>query len=405
MTITVTNNFPENASMATIDSLKLRGDLTALKDALPLFKLVRQDQDIAILEEIAQRFKCFKDVIVLGTGGSSLGGRALCDLADGPETILHFYDNIDPHTFKRLFKKIDLKTTGVIVISKSGSTAETLMQKMVCLQQWQAQSLPIKDHFLVITEPTENAMRVLAQSYDIPTLNHPTDIGGRFAVFTLVGLLPAVIAGLNVFQFRKGALDCLTALDNSLIDHPAVQGAFHQQALLNQGKTISVLMPYVDRLNTFALWYRQLWAESLGKNGQGTTPIAALGTVDQHSQLQLFLDGPKDKFFTVLTTNHNDPEFTITTPLDHSNISLFNQKTMGQLMIAEQQATMDTLKNNGCPLRHIHLDEVNEYTMGHIMMHYVLETLAMSSLLDVNAFDQPAVEEGKILTRQYLKAA
>jgi glucose-6-phosphate isomerase len=405
MTITITNNFHDNISQATLDSLKLRSDLTTLKETLPLFKMVRTDQDIAVLEEVAQNFKRFKNVIVLGTGGSSLGGRALCDLADTSEPTLHFYDNIDPHTFKRLFKKIDLKTTGVIVISKSGSTAETLMQKMVCLQQWAAQSLPIKDHFLVITEPTENAMRTLAQSYDIQILDHPTDIGGRFAVFTLVGLLPAMIAGLNVYQFRAGALDCLRSLDSSLMEHPALQGALHQQALLSQGKTISVLMPYIDRLNTFALWYRQLWAESLGKNGKGTTPIAALGTVDQHSQLQLFLDGPKDKFFTIVTTNHVDPEFTITTPLDHSNISLFDQKTMGQLMVAEQQATIDTLKNNGCPLRHIHLDEVTEYTVGYMMMHYVLETLAMSSLLTVNAFDQPAVEEGKILTRQYLKAA
>ncbi|MBW8310301.1 MAG: hypothetical protein K0M45_11835 [Candidatus Paracaedibacteraceae bacterium] len=405
MTITITNTFQENTSLATIDSLKLRSDLITLKDTLPLFKLVRQEQDIAGLEEIAQRFKRFKNVIVLGTGGSSLGGRALCDLADDPETTVHFYDNIDPHTFKRLFKKIDLKATGVIVISKSGSTAETLMQKMVCLQQWEAQSLPIKDHFLVITESADNAMRTLAQSYGIQTLDHPTDIGGRFAVFTLVGLLPALISGLNASQFRKGALDCLTSLDTALMEHPAVQGAFHQQILLNQGKTISVLMPYIDRLNTFALWYRQLWAESLGKNGKGTTPIAALGTVDQHSQLQLFLDGPKDKFFTIITTTHTDPEFTITTNLDHSNISLFNQKTMGQLMVAEQQASIDTLKNNGCPLRHIHLDEVSEYTMGYMMIHYVLETLAMASLLDVNPFDQPAVEEGKILTRQYLKAA
>lgn len=403
MTISIRNHL-STADLNSINLDTLQKDLADLRDNLPLFHLVRQNSDLADLEDIACKLRQFKNVIVLGTGGSSLGGRALCDLADTNSTALHFYDNIDPDTFKRLFNNLDLKTTGVIVISKSGSTAETLAQMMVCLKYWEDQSLTIKDHFVVITEPAQNAMRQLATSHEITILDHPANIGGRFAVFTLVGMLPAMIAQLNTGKFRSGARQCLELLDNSsLIGHTAVQGALNQYNLLQQGKTISVLMPYVDRLHTFALWYRQLWAESLGKNGKGTTPIPALGTVDQHSQLQLFLDGPKDKFLTIITTTHQDPGFTLSTNLEHPNISLFNNKTMGQLMMAEQQATIDTLKNNNCPLRQIHLDKIDEESLGYMMMHYVIETLAMSLLLDVNAFDQPAVEEGKILTRQYLK--
>lgn len=387
------------------DLSTLHQDLTSLKDELPLFRLVRQHGDIDILEEAVQKFRNFKDMIILGTGGSSLGGRAICELSEQSLPHLHFYDNIDPHSFKKLFKIINPETTGVIAISKSGGTAETLMQMLVCIKHWMTHSLSIKDYFLVITEPTQNAMRELATAHSINILEHPTDIGGRFAVFTLVGLLPAMIAGLNAQEFRCGALKCLEDLDQKLLDHPAVQGALLQYKLLQQGKSLSVIMPYIDRLNTFALWYRQLWAESLGKNGKGTTPLAALGTVDQHSQLQLFLDGPKDKFYTVITSTHCDPEFTVAAALTHPNIALLNSRTMGQLLEAEQQATIDTLQNNGCPVRVIHLPEITEAVIGYLMMQYVIETLAMSSLLRVNAFDQPAVEEGKILTRNYLKAA
>lgn len=401
MSINIKTNI-QSASPIASDS-SFAKELVNLAKNLPLFKLVRQFSDLDALVSIADQFKKFENVIVLGTGGSSLGGRALCDLADTSGTSVHFYDNIDPHTFKRLFAKMNLKTTGVIVISKSGGTAETLMQTLVLINQWSNANLKIKNHFLVITEPTNSGMRELATTYDIQTLDHPADIGGRFAVFTLVGMLPALISGLDIHQFRQGALDCLTELDTAPLNHQAVHGAQLQYNLLDQNKTISVIMPYVDRLATFALWYRQLWAESLGKNGKGTTPIAALGTVDQHSQLQLFLDGPKDKFFTILTTNYDSSDFTITIPSTHKHLSLFNQKTMGQLMMAEQMATIDTLTNNNCPVRHIQLEQINEYTLGQLMMHYVIETLAMAILLKVDAFDQPAVEESKVLTRNYLQ--
>lgn len=377
------------------------------RSELPLFKLIDQESDIALLEAIAANIrKSYKDVIILGTGGSSLGGQSLYALATTSSPRLHFHDNVDPDTFLKLFAMIDPKTTKVIAISKSGNTAETLMQLLACIQHWRQQNLAIKDHFLIITEPGQNAIREVADRYDCQALDHPTDIGGRFAVFTLVGLLPALIAGLNANKIRQGArrvLDEITKSKEAEECKPLL-GALLQKALLGQNIDVAVVMPYMDRLAIFAMWYRQLWAESLGKNGKGSTPIRAVGTVDQHSQLQLYLDGPKDKFFTVITMNHAGDHFKIQADsFNHNALTIFNGKTMGQLMQAEQQATIDTLVNNNCPTRVLHLTHLDEEVMGELMMHYIVETLAMAYLLEVNPFDQPAVEESKVLTRHYLQ--
>jgi glucose-6-phosphate isomerase len=160
------------------------------------------------------------------------------------------------------------------------------------------------------------------------------------------------------------------------------------------------MMPYADQLRLFALWYCQLWAESLGKEGKGTTPVAALGTVDQHSQLQLYLAGPKDKFFTLIAPRWEGKGDEIESAL----VPEFTHKTMGDLFSAELKATYETLKRNHCPVRLITLDKMGEESLGALMMHFIIETILTSYLEEVNAFDQPAVEEGKILAREYLAA-
>lgn len=378
-----------------------------LRSTLPLFKLVDQEADLPSLQSVAEQIRMgFTDVLILGTGGSSLGGQALCTLStSGPR--LHFHDNIDPHTFEKLFRDIDPRQTAVIAVSKSGNTSETLMQLLVCLNHWMpvVGESHIKDHFWIIAEDQNNGIREIAATYDIPCLEHPNDIGGRFAAFTMVGLLPALIAGLDALKIRQGArqvLDHVASASKAIMADP-IHGALMQYGLVKEGFSQSILFPYVDRLEIFALWYRQLWAESLGKHGRGTTPIQAMGTVDQHSQLQLYLDGPKDKFFTVLTMDHNHQLFNLgNLPYGHPSLAIFKDKSMGELLVAEQKATIDTLDNNECPTRVIHLQKLDELALGALMMHYVIETLAMAYLLDVNPFDQPAVEESKVLTRRYL---
>ncbi len=183
-------------------------------------------------------------------------------------------------------------------------------------------------------------------------------------------------------------------------DVPAAVGAALSVAL---GKPIAVIMAYADRLERFTRWYVQLWAESLGKDGKGTTPIGALGPVDQHSQLQLFIGGPRDKLFTVVTTS-----FAGRGPRIEADLAKlagepdFAGKTIGDLVAAQGRATAETLANNGCPVRTIHLDRLDETSLGELLMHFMLETIITAHLIGVDAFDQPAVEEGKVLAKKYL---
>ena len=390
--------------------------LKAARDdaSLPMLLLPSKIDDLAPLQAVADQFRAeFNDVVVLGTGGSSLAGQTICALADrgfGPllgAPRLWFMDNVDSDTFRALLAALDLARTGFLVISKSGSTVETLTQMLVCMEAVAHQaSSDIGHHFTVVTEPSDNVLRRLASRHSIATLDHDPDVGGRFSALSLVGLLPAMMAGLNGAAVRRGAAQVLDqALAGSPPEEipPAVGAAISLGLLRQRGIATTVLMPYADRLANFGLWYRQLWAESLGKNGTGTTPIRAVGTVDQHSQLQLYLAGPADKMFTVIILDCAGTGATIDTGLAaDETLDYLCGRTMGDLMAAEQRATAEALARNGRPTRVIRLAPLDENVLGGLMMHFMLETIIAARLLDVDPFDQPAVEESKALTRRYL---
>jgi len=354
------------------------------------------------------------DVLILGTGGSSLGGQTLYALADQPlgpaHPRLHFVDNVDPFGFERLLDRLDLERTGVVAISKSGSTAETLCQFAVILEAMieAVDESRLAGQAAVITEPKESPLSALAERWRLPSLKHDAGVGGRFSVLSVVGLLPALLAGLDAAAFREGALDVLEAAlgpDGERPESPA-GGAALAVLLAERGYSQSVLMPYVDRLADFGLWYRQLWAESLGKEGRGTTPIRALGPVDQHSQLQLYLQGPADKLFTLirLETRGQGPRVSPKI-VDDPRLAYLAGRPMGDLLDAMARATAETLVRNGRPTRLLTLTRLDEFVLGGLFMHFMLETVLAAELLKVNAFDQPAVEEGKILAREYLAAS
>jgi glucose-6-phosphate isomerase len=239
----------------------------------------------------------------------------------------------------------------------------------------------------------------------VPVLEHDPGIGGRYSVLSNVGLLSAAVLGLDIKAVRAGAAAVLAPVlaGKKAAEVPAALGAALNIALARQGKTIAVLMAYADRLERFSRWYTQLWAESLGKDGKGTTPIGALGPVDQHSQLQLFIAGPRDKLFTVVTVASAglgpriDPELA-----RRAGEPELGGKTIGDLVAAQGRATAETLAKNGCPVRTIHLDRLDEHSLGALMMHFMLETIIAARLIGVDAFDQPAVEEGKVLAKRYL---
>lgn len=382
-----------------LDKYLKSGALLKFREAYNSGKLgplsqVEQSGEIQSFQDVAQKFKDLERVVILGTGGSSLGGQAIYALASQQKPRLHFIDNIDPHTFSTLFQTVDPKTTGILAISKSGSTVETLMQVLTCMKHFKT------DHYMVITEPTDNPLRRLANENKWTCLDHPTNVGGRYSCFSVVGLLPLILAGLDPYAFRRGAKAVLSGHLNS--EEPPALYAAAMAVYLEQhrGKTLSVMMPYADQLNLLSSWYCQLWAESLGKQGKGTTPVRALGTVDQHSQLQLYLDGPKDKFMTLLAPHWKGQGEEI----DGAFLPEFQGKTMGDLFDAELKATYKTLIANQCPTRLITLNKIDEESLGGLMMHFMIETILASYLLDVNAFDQPAVEQGKKLAREYLAA-
>jgi glucose-6-phosphate isomerase len=389
---------------------------------LPLLRLPAARDDLAQIRAAADRLKAgASDIVLLGTGGSSLGGQTLAQLAghavpgigllrEGPR--LHFMDNLDADSYGALLAKLPLATTRFVAISKSGGTAETLMQTIAALAAVKAAGLEgrIGELFLGVTEPAaagkRNGLRALLGAYRVDMLDHDPGVGGRFSVLTNVGLLPAAVLGLDVAAIRTGAAAALAPVleRRSPAEVPPAVGAALAVALSEtRGKRLAVMMAYADRLERFTRWYVQLWAESLGKDGKGTTPLAALGPVDQHSQLQLYIAGPRDKLITVITTAAAGRGPRMAADLaELAGEPDFAGKTIGDLAAAEGRATAETLAKNGCPVRTIHIDKLDEASLGELLMHFMLETIIAARLLGVDPFDQPAVEEGRVLAKRYL---
>jgi glucose-6-phosphate isomerase len=389
--------------------------------SLPLLRLPAARDDLAAIGDAARTLSAgASDIVLLGTGGSSLGGQTLAQLAghavpgpaaEGPR--LHFIDNLDPDTYGHLLARLPLATTRFLAVSKSGGTAETLMQAIAALSAVRDAGLDgrIPELFLGLTEAAKpgrrNGLRALFDAHRVAMLDHDPGVGGRYSVLTNVGLLPAALLGLDLAAIRAGAAAALAPLleRRPPREVPAAVGAALAVALAQTGKRVAVMMAYADRLERFTRWYVQLWAESLGKDGKGTTPLAALGPVDQHSQLQLYIAGPRDKLITIVTAGAAGRGPRVAADLARlAGEPDLAGRTIGDLAAAQARATAETLANNGCPVRTIHLERLDETSLGALLMHFMLETIIAARLMGVDPFDQPAVEEGKVLAKRYLAA-
>lgn len=389
---------------------------------VPLFALPGRRKDIEPAMAIVETLKKdTSDLVILGTGGSGLSGQALAQLTgwgtpgyrpvEGAPHI-HFFDNLDAVTMAQALGQMDLRTTRFLAISKSGGTAETLMQVLTAMSALEAAGggKYIKHHFAVLTESAGdgggNPLRKLAQAYDFPTLDHDPEIGGRYAVLSNVGMVPALLFGLDPQALRAGAGTVLASLldGTSARDLAPAAGAALSLTLAEEaGITATIITAYADRLSKFTYWVRQLWAESLGKQGKGTLPVAGLGPVDQHSQVQLYLDGPRDKFFTILTVADRASCPTVDETFARAaGMADFAGRTMDELVNAEAKATTDTLAARGCPVRSLTLPRLDEQSLGALFMHFMLETVIAAGLMNVDPYNQPAVEEAKILAKKYL---
>ncbi len=399
--------------------IRARGAAERLKQKhaagnMMLTTLVSERDDLEVLKVFAASLtKDTTDLVILGIGGSSLGAQALAQLtgwglpgyqthADRP--TIHLPENLDPLTFERLLDSCDLRTTRFLIVSKSGGTAEPLTQMLAAMTAIEKAGggKHLKQHFFVLTSPGDkNSLRQFAESHGFPILDH-ADIGGRFSVLSNTGLLPAAVLGIDGEKLRRGAAATLEATltdDNSPV---ALCAATTVGLLEERGVSLSALTSYDDRLQRFGLWFRQLWGESLGKEGKGLTPLAGVGPVDQHSQLQLYLAGPNDKLHTIITRDVKGDGPVPVSDFVAGPLSDYAETTMGDLLDAEQRATLATLAKNGRPVRHLNVTTLNEESMGALLMHFMLETILVADMLGVDPFGQPAVEEGKILARAYL---
>ncbi|MBS0233154.1 MAG: glucose-6-phosphate isomerase [Proteobacteria bacterium] len=391
---------------------------------LALLRIPDEEQDIADADAaLKQLSENAKTLVFFGTGGSSLGGETLAQLAgwnisgvalpgqrDRPRT--RFYGNLDGGTLQSVLETLDLASSRFIVTSKSGGTAETLAQAIATLTAVKAAGLEaqIPKMFLGISEPDKpgklNGLRTLFSKFGIPMLEHHTGIGGRFSCLTNVGLIPAIARGLDARAIRAGAksvIDSLLSANAPKDFAPAVGAATAVALSKEKGIRTLVMMPYADRLGRLSAWFVQLWAESLGKSGEGTTPVGALGPVDQHSQLQLFMDGPHDHYLTIVRVASEglgpriDPELARI-----SGAEMLGGHTVGDIVSAQSHALPEALARAGRPVRTIDLAKLDEKTIGALLMHFMIETILAGRLLGVDPFDQPGVELAKVLTRERL---
>lgn len=391
---------------------------------LPLLRIPEEEADIAAAETALRKLSEGAELLIFfGTGGSSLGGQTLAQIAGWhipggadpaqrgrPRT--RFYDNLDPSSLAGALRGLDIEKTRFIVTSKSGGTTETLAQAIAAISAVKAAGLEsrIPDLFLGITEPArpgkQNGLRTLFAKFAIPMLEHHTGIGGRFSCLTNVGLMPALARGLDARAIRAGARGVVNALLNTTDPRefaPAVGAATAVALSKEKGVRTLVMMPYADRLDRLSAWFVQLWAESLGKNGEGTSPIAALGPLDQHSQLQLYMDGPREHYITVLRLATDGQGPVIDPKLAGlAGVPFMAGRTVGDVVAAQAHAVPLALGRAGRPVRTIDITELDERTTGALLMHFIIETILAGYLLGVDPFDQPAVELAKVLTRERL---
>ena len=398
---------------------------------LGFFNLYKDRLLARAVKEYAQRIRRdFDNFVILGIGGSALGPICLQsalahpfynivskkERGGGPRVFV--VDNCDPEPIATLARSLDLRKTCFNVVTKSGTTPETMTAMMVFYNKLKAiygrrapQNLP--RHFIATTDPKTGILRALAEKETFPTLPVPPNVGGRFSVLTAVGLLPAAVLGIDVDELMKGAgaADRACSKDDLLKNPAYLNGAIHYLADTTRGKVMSVMMPYSQALRDVADWYRQLWAESLGKQrtrgrktlNVGQTPIKALGVTDQHSQIQLYVEGPNDKIITFVTVEHFKPDLRIPKVLPASyGLDHFASRAMSELLNAEARATEFALTRADRPNVKFIFDKVSAYNVGAFFQTLEIQTAFCGGLYQINAFDQPGVEEGKKATHALL---
>ena len=405
---------------------KIINELNSKKDKpgqwLQWMNLGYNEETVWLVKEYAAMVQGrFENVLVLGIGGSALGGIAVCEALLKPywnllsneqrENLpkIFFLDNIDPDQINGLLDVLDLKKTLVNVITKSGSTAETMSQFMI-LRDKLEQELgdDYRKHIVATTDQSVGILRQISNEEGYKTFVVPDDVGGRFSVFSAVGLLPFALVGIDIEELMQGVKDMDLALKNTDIHHNiAAQNALiHFLMDTQKGKNITVMMPYSSRLKYVSDWYVQLWAESLGKSYDldgskvniGPTPVKAVGATDQHSQIQLYNEGPNNKIINFVRVKEFDTTLEIPKIFEFTGAGYLGGKTINELINAEADSTKVALTDYQRPNVTITLEKVNPYNIGQLLYMLEVQTAIAGELYNINTFNQPGVEQAKNYT-------
>ena len=356
--------------------------------------------DLDAIRSAVDPFTDAEAVLTVGIGGSALGAATVSDALAGPEHAdAYVLDNVDPEHVSRLLDSLPLDRTAINVVSKSGTTAETLSNFLVVREAMTDAGVDWTERTLVTTGESGN-LRALADAHGLPSLPVPDGVPGRFSVLSPVGLAVAAIQGHDLDAICAGAADAAAGLSGSLFETPAYAYGATTYALAGRGATTNVMMPYAERFETFSEWFAQLWAESLGKDGLGQTPGRALGATDQHSQLQLYRAGPREKVVTLLRPTDRPEERIPETDLD--GLSYLGGSTLGELLDAEFEATQASLAASRVPTIRVEVDAVDEQSIGALLYEMEAACVLYGELAGVSTFTQPAVEWGKRAARGLL---
>ena len=365
-------------------------------------------QDTSAIKRAARHIrKTSENFLLLGIGGSALGPKAILEsmspfhnLKKMPRVFI--YDNVDPGTLRHILSVVDLKKTVVNVISKSGSTAETAASFMMLWDRMKrAARRDAFRRFILTTDPEKGNLRKIVRENGLMSLPVPPGVGGRYSVLSAVGLLVAEVIGVDSDDLLRGAADMQKRCS---IPDPMKNPAYLFGALLylmgkERNRTIDVMVPYADRLKHLSEWFCQLWAESLGKDDTGLTPYPSLGTTDQHSQLQLWMQGPKDKVIIFIRLNDYKVDIKIPSAFkDIEGLGYLSGHTFAELIKAEEEASELALAKAGRPNMTIIIPQIDAYHLGQLFYFLEMATAMTGHLLGINPFDQPGVEEGKHLT-------
>jgi glucose-6-phosphate isomerase len=410
-----------------------------IKQAIKNIKQKREDgllgfmylpYDLKVRDEIKKVAELvqnkYENVVVLGIGGSALGTIALRNALKHPfynmlpsekrkTPKLFVMDNVDPEVASGLFDVIDLKKSVINIITKSGATAETVAFMKILWKKLidKAGKNKLKEHIIITTDKEKGELRKIANTFGFISFVVPGNVGGRFSVLSPVGLFPLACIGINIDDLLKGAayMDTICSNDNIWKNPAYIRAILHYISDIKFGRKITVMMPYSNALKDIADWFAQLWAESLGKKYsvqgkvvyKGLTPVKALGATDQHSQVQLYIEGPFDKVITFIKIDKFRSDITMPANFqEFDSISYLSNKKMSALLNAEQIATEMALAKNQRPSMTITLPEISEWTLGQLIYMLEVETAFIGELYNINAFDQPGVELGKILTYAFM---